>query len=221
LKPNLKLGDTALILDVCRQYNVLRNQAAYILATAYWETARSMRPVREYGGEKYLRSKRYYPYVGMGYVQLTWRDNYEFASKQLGVDFVANPRKLLDPQYAAEILVRGMMHGWFVRTGAGKFVHPLTRYVTLQKSDYRNARRGVNGVDKRDEIAAIAEAYEAELIRIGYDIPEAPKAPVEPIKTPEAPTAPETPEATPAAPQPLLTRILSAVLAAIVAALRK
>jgi len=47
--------------------------------------------VREFGSEKYLRSKKYYPHVGMGYSQLTWLVNYQKASDYFGVDFVANP----------------------------------------------------------------------------------------------------------------------------------
>ncbi|MFC0246395.1 hypothetical protein ACFFJZ_13140, partial [Falsochrobactrum ovis] len=91
---NMHLGDTRLLIEVGRKHGLLRNEMAYVLATAYHETAHSMKPVREYGGEKYLRSKKYYPHVGMGYVQLTWRENYEKASRKLGVDFVTNPKLL-------------------------------------------------------------------------------------------------------------------------------
>ena len=49
---------------------------AYAFATAYHETAFTMQPIKEYGGESYLRSKPYYPYYGRGYVQLTWEENY-------------------------------------------------------------------------------------------------------------------------------------------------
>ncbi|WP_336057381.1 hypothetical protein [Nitratireductor sp. CH_MIT9313-5] len=96
---DLTTGDTALIVETCRKHGLLRNQAAYVLATAKLETAHTMKPVREYGSEKYLRSKPYYPFVGMGYVQITWKANYERASRELGVDFVANPRLLLKPEY--------------------------------------------------------------------------------------------------------------------------
>lgn len=162
---NLVLGDTRLILDACRKHGLLRNQAAYVLATAYWETARTMKPVREYGGEKYLMGKKYYPYVGMGYVQLTWRSNYERASRELGVNFVKNPRLLLKPQYAAPILVVGMKEGWFTR-GEKK----LSDYITLQRSDFINARRIVNGTDEAHSIANIARDYDNELKRIGYGV---------------------------------------------------
>jgi len=158
---DLLKGDTRLIIGVCRKHELLRNQAAYVLATAYWETARTMKPVREYGGEKYLQSKPYYPFVGMGYVQLTWEANYRKASQILGVDFIGNPKLLLEPGHASEILVRGMMGGWFT----GKM---LSDYITLQRSDFVNARRIVNGVDKAQEIAALAHEYDALLKAGGY-----------------------------------------------------
>lgn len=175
---DLVKGDTRLIIGVCRKHGLLRNQAAYVLATAYWETARTMKPVREYGGEKYLQSKPYYPFVGMGYVQLTWEANYRKASQILGVDFVGNPKLLLEPGHASEILVRGMMGGWFT----GK---KLPDYITLQRSDFVNARRIVNGMDKAQEIAALAHEYDALLKADGYG--EAIAAPKPNIPTPSAP----------------------------------
>lgn len=156
-------GDTALIVDACKKLGVLRNQCAYVLATAYWETARTMKPVREYGGEAYLRQKPYYPYVGMGYVQLTWKSNYRRASDELGVDFVANPEKLLEAKYAVKILVIGMLEGWFT----GK---RLSDYLTLHKSDFVNARRIVNGIDRNAEIAAFAMQYDRALTTDGYGV---------------------------------------------------
>src|SRR5690348_9732185 len=105
---NLNLGDTQFIIEEAKKLGLLRNELAYVLATAYHETAHTMKPVREYGGETYLKKKKYYPYVGMGYVQLTWDYNYKKASVKLGVDFVANPKLLLEKKYAAPILLIGM-----------------------------------------------------------------------------------------------------------------
>ena len=158
---NLTKGDTERIIRECKAYGLLRNQAAYVLATAYWETARTMKPVREYGGETYLRKKRYYPYVGMGYVQLTWRYNYQKASDKLGVDFVRYPKKLLNPEYAAKILVVGSKEGWFT----GK---RLDHYITLRKSNFKSARRIINGTDKAGTIAGIAKTYDNLLKKAGY-----------------------------------------------------
>lgn len=160
---NLTKGDTRYIVDKCKEYGMLRNEAAYILATAYWETARTMKPVREYGGEKYLKKKRYYPYVGMGYVQLTWRKNYKRAGDVLGIDFLQQPKMLLKKEYAAEILVRGMRDGWFT----GK---KLSDYIDLHHSDYRRARRIVNGNDKAREIEKIAMDFDTVLAGDGYGV---------------------------------------------------
>ena len=158
---NLNLGDTRLIIKACHKYGLLRNQAAYVLATAFWETARTMKPVREMGGEKYLRSKKYYPYVGMGYVQLTWRENYQKASDKLSVDFISDPKLLLVPVHATEILVLGMIEGWFAGDSNGR--HKLDRYITLQRSDFVEARRIINGKDKASDIARIAREYDRDL----------------------------------------------------------
>jgi hypothetical protein len=177
---NLTLGDTQLIVKEALERGLLRNQLAYILATAYHETAHTMKPIREYGGETYLKKKSYYPYVGMGYVQLTWKHNYEKASKKLGVDFVANPKLLLTPVYAAPILVLGMLEGWFT----GK---KLSGYVTLQKSDFVGARRIVNGTDKDSLIAEYAKRYDELLKTAQYGT----EKPVESVPT--VPVVDDTP----------------------------
>lgn len=44
---------------------------AYMLATVFWECARTMQPIREAGSDSYLRAKKYWPWIGRGYVQLT------------------------------------------------------------------------------------------------------------------------------------------------------
>jgi hypothetical protein len=169
---DLSKGDTRLIINVCAANGLLRNQCAYVLATAFHETAHTMKPVREYGGETYLKKKKYYPHVGMGYVQLTWLANYDKASRKLGVDFVTNPKLLLKPEYAAKILVIGMQEGWF--TG-----RKLSDYVTLYRSDFKGARRIVNGTDKASLIAGYAAQYDALLKAEGYG-----SSPAEPAKEP-------------------------------------
>lgn len=158
---NLTVGDTRLIIAACKKEGLLRNQAAYVLATAYHETAHTMKPVREYGGETYLKKKAYYPYVGMGYVQLTWLANYQKASKKLGVDFVKNPRLLLKAEYAAPILVIGSRDGWFT----GK---KLSDYITVSRSDFTGARRIINGTDRAKAIAELAIGYDTLLKQDGY-----------------------------------------------------
>lgn len=174
---SLDIGDTRLIIEEARQNGVLRNQLAYILATAYWETAKTVKPVREAyyvansfnAAERWRkRNLRYYPYYGRGYVQLTWRRNYELAGNVFGRRMVEDPDIALETDIATKVLVRGMMNGWFT----GK---KLDQYVTLQFSDFYNARRVVNGLDKAREIANLAEEYDKLLMEEGYGVDSPPK----------------------------------------------
>jgi hypothetical protein len=115
-------------------------QLAYILATAMWETASTMRPITEYGGDAYLRAKKYWPFVGRGYVQLTWDFNYaKYGIKD-------NPERALEPEFAAFVIVDGMKNGTFT----GKY---LELYFNDKVDSPYEARRIVNGLDKAIEIA--------------------------------------------------------------------
>jgi hypothetical protein len=155
--PDMNLGDTALIERECLAYGLTTEQIAYVLATAYWETARTMKPVVEafwLSEDWRMRNLRYYPWHGRGYVQLTWQDNYEKAGDKLGLDLTTDPDVVMQPMIAAQILVTGMMEGWF--TGKA-----LPDYVGKGKKDYLGARRVVNGTDKARAIAELAKEYEA------------------------------------------------------------
>jgi hypothetical protein len=137
---------------------------AYVLATAWHETARTMQPIEEYGkgkGKKYGERdpKTGHAYYGRGYVQLTWKTNYERAQRRLkelglisdGVDFVNNPNLVMDPRVSALILVIGMSEGWFTGKKMADF------------DSYTNMRRVVNGTDKAALIATYAEVFEDAL----------------------------------------------------------
>lgn len=154
-----ELGDTRSIIQYAESKGVLRNQLAYILATAYWESAGTMKPVKEaywLSEDWRRRNLRYYPWYGRGYVQLTWESNYIFAGKKLGKDFITDPSVVMEPANAIPILVDGMMEGWF--TG-----RRLPQYVTLKASDFYNARRVVNGLDKASAIKGLALQYDRAL----------------------------------------------------------
>jgi putative chitinase len=168
MTPNLNLGDSQLILKECKLAGLLRNQAAYIMATAWWETAHTVEPVKEAYWVKNAeawrkKNLRYYPWYGRGYVQLTWERNYIHAGKQLGLDLTTNPESVMVPDVSAKILVTGSLEGWFT----GK---KLDDYITLSKSDFKGARRIINGTDKAAAIAKIATAYDAALRDSGYGI---------------------------------------------------
>jgi putative chitinase len=119
---------------------------AYILATAKHETAHTMQPVREMGGEAYLKSKPYYPWVGEGLVQVTWEVNH----RKFGG---TKPGMLLTWPIALNAIFLGMTKGLFT----GK---KLSDYISGGKCDYVGARRIVNGTDKAALIAGYAKAFQ-------------------------------------------------------------
>lgn len=156
---DMTLGDTALILKTCRKHRMPKAQTAYILATAYWETNKTMKPVREayWLSEQWRKDNlRYWPWYGRGYVQLTWEENYIKAQRILGTDLTKRPDNAMKPKIAAEVLVLGMRDGWFT----GK---RLSQYINDEEVDFIGARRIVNGTDRAGEIASLARAYRKEL----------------------------------------------------------
>nr|WP_120278168.1 hypothetical protein [Rhizobium sp. AG855] len=131
---------------------------AYMLATTFHETDRTMQPIVEYGGRKYF--DKYdtgrlaeqlgntpeadgdgYLYRGRGFVQITGFDNYE----KFGLE--KDPDKALDLPTAVNILILGMTRGMF--TG-----RKLSDYFSGELADWVNARRIINGTDRAEEIGA-------------------------------------------------------------------
>jgi len=158
-----KDGTIAAIKNECASKGLgLKAQIAYVLATVDHETAHTFKPVKEAywlpDPDAYLKKHHpdYYPYYGRGYVQLTWKNNYSKYGELVGQDLVANPDLALDPQVALFVLVHGFKNGAF--TG-----HKLADHVNASKTDFLNARRCINGVDKQHEIADIATKYLAQL----------------------------------------------------------
>lgn len=147
-------------------------EAAYVLATAYHETAKTMQPVREgLNASDAWRKKnlRYYPWYGRGHVQLTWEENYRKADQKLGLGgaLAANPDLALDPEISAQVLVLGSVQGWF--SGDKKGRHTLARHIkTGTRAEYRQARRIINIMDKADLIAGHALIYKEALQKVGY-----------------------------------------------------
>lgn len=136
------------------------DEIAYILATAYHETATTMQPIAEYGkgrGRKYGvpgRNGGQVPY-GRGFVQTTWDVNYERTDRELGLGgrLVANYNLLLtDTAMAAQAAVRGMVEGWYTSK-------KLADYFAGGKCDYVGARKIINGTDKAEKIASYAMVF--------------------------------------------------------------
>lgn len=148
---------------------------AYILATAYHETAQTMQPVRETmastdakavsildnafkkGQLPWVKTPYWHfdsagkTWIGRGYCQLTHKDNYIKASQKLGVDLLSDPNKAMDPKIASQILVRGSMEGWF--TGKSLWDY----------SNYKDMRRVINGTERAALVATYAEQFEKAL----------------------------------------------------------
>lgn len=128
---DLNLGDTQLIIKECARQGLSKAHTAYVLATAYWETAKTMKPVREafWLSETWRKDNlRYYPWYGRGYVQLTWEKNYKEAGKKLNLDLTTNPDVVMKPETAVQILVRGCKEGWFT----GKKLGDYTTYEAMR-----------------------------------------------------------------------------------------
>jgi hypothetical protein len=100
-------------------------------------------------------------YYGRGYVQLTWWSNYAKSSVALnrGLDLLINPEHVLGPATAYALMSHGM------RTGFG-FAnrHKFTDFFGGQNRDYKHARKMVNGMDHAEDIAKLAEGFEAVLL---------------------------------------------------------
>jgi putative chitinase len=129
---------------------------AYMLATVYHETAQRMWPITEYGSDSYLQGKDYWPYIGRGFVMLTWEENYRFASTALALvderDLVEHPEMALDSLIATRILFRGMAEGWFTDRKLGQ-------YFNADKDDPVNARQIINGNDDDTLIAGYHQLF--------------------------------------------------------------
>jgi hypothetical protein len=144
--------------------------AAYMLATVKHECADTFRPIEEFGkgrgrpygepvtvtaadGTQFVNT-----YYGRGYVQLTWRLNYDKVGRALGLDngLVLHPEHALEPATAYAIMSYGMRTGIF--TGRS-----LRHYINEDICDYFNARRIINGLDRADLIQGYAQQLEAAL----------------------------------------------------------
>lgn len=224
------------ILDEAGSRGTRLEWLAYMLATTFLETARTMQPIKEYGGKAYF-TKMYdingsrpakarelgnltpgdgARYPGRGFVQLTGRTNYERAGRKIGVDLVANPDAAMVPANAAKIMFVGMEEGWFT----GK---KLADYIGDGKADYYGARRIINGKDRAAEIATYAKQFETALRAAGYDgkpyLPARDEKPVAPANHPVQEPARDAPAKLER--KPTLGNWLADLLAAILKAFTK
>ena len=152
---------------------------AYALATAYHETAGTMQPIKERGGDAYF-TRLYDPrganpdlarklgntapgdgprFAGRGYVQLTGRANYVKAGAKLGANLTENPDLAMEPGIAAKIMRLGMTEGWFT---SRRLSHYLPDEIGTE-GQFINARKIINGMDKAALIAGHAIKFQRHL----------------------------------------------------------
>lgn len=142
----------------------VRHQA-YVLATIKHETGHTFLPVLEqsngnaYEGRADLGNT--IPgdgarFKGRGYIQLTGRANYARFSGMLTLPLLENPELACEPFVSYRIASVGMRLGLFT----GK---RLEHYLNEGMTDFVDARRVINGLDRAREIAAYAEQFDAIL----------------------------------------------------------
>ncbi|ACM39186.1 MULTISPECIES: glycoside hydrolase family 19 protein [Rhizobium/Agrobacterium group] len=153
---------------------------AYMLATAFHETAQTMQPVRETraatdeqaiaildrswgkGVMPWVKSAYWRigadgkSWLGRGYVQLTHKVNYIKLGGAIGVDLAANPALAMREDVALKVLFVGMGEGLF--TGV-----KLADYFQGAKADWVNARRIINGTESASVVAGYGQKFHAAL----------------------------------------------------------
>jgi putative chitinase len=136
---------------------------AYILATTFHETDATMQPIAEYGkgaGKPYGTPdpETGETYYGRGYVQLTWRENYQKQDDKLGLagTLVSDADRALEADLAVLIICEGMRDGDFT----GK---KLADWIDAEQTDFHNARTIVNGLDRASDIAGYAAEFAAAI----------------------------------------------------------
>lgn len=144
---------------------------AYILATVFHETAKTMQPIQEIGrgkGKDYGKKLKYgqghgkrIPYTlpdiiyyGRGLVQATWYEIYEALTKAAFKqgkkwDFLHKPELLLQMEPSVWATYHGMTTGLYTGKALADYINPI-------KCNWKNARRIINGQDRAEDIAEYA-----------------------------------------------------------------
>ena len=178
--PGRHYAGTDAILNYWNDHPELKDERwlAYILATAYHETARRMYPVREglassdegavsiLANSRCCSDKTYWRrdpvtgehYFGRGYVQLTWDYNYKRADERFEItdrdqSFYWNPERVLEEDPSIAITYDGMIYGWYTGRCLLQYIQPG------RQEDYINARRIINGMDRAGDIAELAVLF--------------------------------------------------------------
>ncbi len=189
------------IMKYCNKHGLGQDQCAYVLATANFES--SVQPKEEYGccdrdyDESRCKSDAQDPcgctadfqqsygtcdpitnkcYYGRGYVQLTWKGNYQRMGDHLGLSLLTHPELAMDPDAAAEIITFGMQAGSF--TGAAlkpSYSDSVEAYIDSRKiingdTTHVCSRSDCNDYETVGEhVAGIAYSYRHGTVMEDYD----------------------------------------------------
>lgn len=175
LKPTQQTGCNA-IFDYWEKSTLNDTRwLAYALATAWHETGTRMEPVREGFAStdagaiqavttlfKKGKIKRNYAlphpngqsYFGRGLVQITHGNNYERLGKAigLGMKLYDDPGLALQLDVSVAIMFVGMTDGLFTTKRFADYFNPT-------KTDWTNARRIINGLDRAAMVAGYAKKF--------------------------------------------------------------
>lgn len=174
LKQNQVDGIEAIFNEWERQGLTDLRWLAYMLATAYHETAATFSAIEEYGkGKNYKYGKKLKMsgvpystpdklYYGRGLVQLTWYENYELMGKLLKLDLLNKPELCLSLDVSVKVMFEGMLRG---SSSIGDFTGKcLEMYFNDKTEDWVGARKIINGKDKAELIAGYAQKFHICLI---------------------------------------------------------
>jgi len=151
IKENIEL-----IVHTCSAEGVVMpEQVAYLLGTV-WHESRFISQVERratQGTRVFDMQEKYWHtgYFGRGFIQLTWKRNYELFSRLLGVDLVGNPSLALKEDIAAKVAVIGMRDGLFTGKKLSDYFKEGRRPLWLE------ARRIVNDMFHAAEVADAAK----------------------------------------------------------------
>ncbi len=180
-----QVNGTEAILNEAVARNVPQRYLAYMLATAYHETASTMQPVRETmaktdagaisildrafakGQLKWVKTPYWRldesgkSWLGRGLVQLTHKINYDKIGTLIGEPLIYDPARAMDMGIAVKIMFEGMALGTF--TG-----RKLADYFNDKTTDWKGARAIINGKESADKVAGYAVAFNSALEAAGY-----------------------------------------------------
>jgi hypothetical protein len=152
---------------------------AYILATAFHETAKTMQPVAEYGkgkghdygkklkmgggsGKRIAYETPDKIFYGRGHTQNTWYENYQRLAKAATTqgknwNFLNDPELLLQMEPSIWATFFAMRVGLYTGKKLADYFNELTIGATDQL--WINARKIINGLDCAETIAGYAKVF--------------------------------------------------------------